>query len=199
MKYLDTFESLPSVSFPLVVPNLVHTSQNRANNSIKSFSDELVQMGISQANINIILQKTVDIVDNLSNDFVEESEKVDTNFGNSDFGIIWENNISKYKSTMKSFATSYKRKMKFRNDEPLYVNPINKNIGLHWQKKMIRQDNGGYLYEDQMVPLNFQYVPIIKTLEVLFTTDSFCKLYFGYNHECSDEIPISKFLLRVHL
>lgn len=74
--------------------------------------------------------------------------------------------------------TVYKRNKICEKNE-LYVKPEERAIGTHWAT---RRDSD----MKQIYPLHvqsiFQYVPITKTLQSLFSREDFKKLYFEYNN-----------------
>lgn len=85
---------------------------------------------------------------------------------------------------LQEHQTQLKRLKKLRMN-PLYVEPETKSIGLKWKTQI---GTGQRIPNHTLVQTTFEYVPIMKTLKVLFSNAKFRDQYFNYNqqmkHKC---------------
>lgn len=75
--------------------------------------------------------------------------------------------------------TIYKQK-KARKQNPLFVEPIEKPIGLTWKTKI---DPISGIPDHTYQQPTFHYVPIMKTLTSLFSQEQFKEMYMNYNYK----------------
>lgn len=75
---------------------------------------------------------------------------------------------------------------KFVRKSPLFVEPIEKSIGLKWINPQV--DPNTKLPDHALTQSTFQYAPILKTLQSLFENEEFKNRYVKYNkhekHKC---------------
>lgn len=86
---------------------------------------------------------------------------------------------------LKDIETIHKLKTNITKN-PLYVEPIEKSIGLKW--KYPKVDPETEIPDHGLIQSTFQYVPILKTLQALFSNKDFYETYVKYNlhekHKC---------------
>lgn len=81
--------------------------------------------------------------------------------------------------SLASFRKVYSRKkMLFSNAN--FVKPVEKAIGTRFELKKMRFQNR-IIHVPRQLQCSLQYVPILKTIQSLFSCEEFASLYFGYN------------------
>lgn len=84
--------------------------------------------------------------------------------------------------------TAYKRNKKLMKNTK-YVEPIEKSIGSKWRTKLSSKTD---LPDHTLNHLNFQHIPMLKTIDNLFAQNEFKNAYFKYNlsekHVCQKGI-----------
>lgn len=94
---------------------------------------------------------------------------------------IIDENISAVKTfvtdRIQTVNTSYRRKKNLQKSSN-FVTPVDKAVGLKWHTK---QNLETILPDHTIKQATFQYVPILKTLQSLFTQPDIKKEYFDYN------------------
>lgn len=89
---------------------------------------------------------------------------------------------------LQEHQTQYKR-LKLLRRNPFYVEPESKVMGLKWKTQI---GVGQRIPDHTIVQNTFEYVPIMKTLKVLFSNPQFHDQYFNYNqqvkHKCESNV-----------
>lgn len=89
---------------------------------------------------------------------------------------------------LEKFNTEYKRQNFFKK-QPDYIRPTPLAIGTHME---IKRDAKSKVRMPTHVQSSYNYVPLLETLQTLFSNEKLCQLYFEYNamkkHVCSDGI-----------
>lgn len=65
--------------------------------------------------------------------------------------------------------------------KPLFVEPEETAVGLKWKKPKINKQTN--IPDHKLVQATFQYVPILKTLNALFSDEAFRDYYIKYNQD----------------
>lgn len=87
-----------------------------------------------------------------------------------------------------AISSIYKQRKK-QQQNTMFVEPEEKAIGLKWK---CTTDLESQIPSHSLVQSTFQYVPILKSLESLFSQQKFQKMYMDYNyydkHKCSEGV-----------
>lgn len=148
---------------------------------------ELRSLNLTQKNY----KKTIDVISNIVKQTQNVCKKLirkncdvsERSCENIDIGS--EHVLSK----LEAMNTTFKMKKIIRQN-PLFVQPVDKSIGLKWKNAKVNQKT--QIPDHGLVETTFQYVPIEKTLISLFENKSFFEQYKKYNqhekHKCTDGV-----------
>lgn len=87
-------------------------------------------------------------------------------------------------TTIKKHNTIYKRNKTYIENQN-YVEPEEVAIGIKWKSNCKPNLE---VAQYSLKQTTYQYVPIVKTLKSLFSSDDFKNMYFGSNHKCVPEV-----------
>lgn len=176
--------------------NSISSAKDQIKHSVKSnkfiqyekFDDSFNNV-VSQINTMAITEKNKDIVYCVLNNMVDSFHKLAT--GILDYSEV-DARISEAKNYVSSkicaLKSSYKRKKQLQIHKN-YVEPIEMAVGQKWKTK---HDLQSHLPDYTLAQTTFQYIPILKTLQSLFSQDEFKQIYFQYNsnesHVCADGV-----------
>lgn len=144
---------------------------------------------VSQINTMTLTEKNKDIVYCVLNNLVDSFHELAV--GMLDCSAV-DAKISEARNHVSgkicALNSSYKRKKQLKTHKH-YVEPIEMAVGQKWKTK---HDLQSHLPDHTLSQTTFQYIPILKTLQSLFSQDEFKQIYFQYNsdesHVCTDGV-----------
>lgn len=152
---------------------------------IKKFISSISNLQINVADADLVLKLSTTLVDQLHDfnlDLMEDEN------GMSPVQVL---QVSRryVRTSIYSVNSNYKRKKNVVANSR-YVDPIEIAIGTRWENYK-KKSNGFTITIPRLIQSSFQYVPILQTLEALFSYEDFVKMYYEYNcnrvqnHICS--------------
>lgn len=141
-------------------------------NFLGDFTDSILKLNLKQKDLNSIFKLSVELVNNYKQ--INESWFADHNPVQSldlSFDIVC-NHFRQYKS-------NYQRDKLFAS-KVNFVMPVEKSIGTRWELRKLNVC-GRFVRVPRLIQCVMQYVPILDTLKQLFSSKSFCDMYFDYN------------------
>lgn len=114
-----------------------------------------------------LLKNVKSVFQNWTNEFVDPLDAID---------LITQIACNHFQT----FASAYKRNQELISNNR-FVAPVEIAIGTRWEMKKIDNTHGRAVRIPKHIQSTLQYVPILKSLESLFSCEEFSSLYFQYN------------------
>lgn len=162
-----TDESVPAY-FPY--ENDLHTDQMNA--FLQKFLNEINSMCLTNDKTDKIFELSIELIQNLKN-LCEQLMKN----GCGDTGDVLTLASSFTVQKLLLNGSVYKRSKNLRKSE-LYVQPVEKTIGTHWEMCKVKDTNETV---PRLLPSKMHYMPIKLRIQSLFKQPEFRKMYFEYN------------------
>lgn len=156
---------------------------NKCNEFFNDLAAQVSSLNLTEEKykqtINIIknvVEQSKSVCSNLAEKSGVSEEKIDQSIvSGSNYVLKKLNEIDSASKLKKTFEKN-----------PFFVKPIEKAIGLKWKNAKVDQQT--QVPDYGLIQSTFQYVPILQTLNALFTNNPFREMYFKYNlhdkHRC---------------
>lgn len=154
-----------------------------ANEMFSSLPSELFSLSLSTgkyANMIKIIEKILNQTKNVCMLLCGKNDRCSTNLETGNKFIL---------NKLKEVSTLRKLKKQIES-KPLFVEPEETAVGLKWKKPKVNKQTN--IPDHKLVQATFQYVPILKTLNALFSDEVFRSYYIKYNqdekHKCKEGV-----------
>ena len=149
--------------------------ENLANEQVVSnFIANINSLGIAESTITKIMEYSYNLVHCITTKYISLVDNSNTEIDQSSVLFHMKKISFSYKACFDKVGSKYKREKNFESSK-FYVKPRSIVISTRWDRKYCTKSKS---YKKCLIQNFFQYIPILSTIEALFSNTSFHDLYF---------------------